>query len=487
MINKKIIDKKLRPPHRLKVIIKKTHHYSRGPFWFLVGFIIAGITISSICIIIFQNTYKHTVIPGVYVDKLNVSNKTKEQIETIYNNKNAAIEKTTFTFNFGDLVATASAKDLNIGYDSKLIAEQAESLGKSSNLFTNLFIDLNAYMNGITLHSSYTFNADKFAEIIKPLQEKAYKEPIDAQFTFENNRVTAFKQSVDGTQLDIAKAQKFMDESVAIAVQSESKKNFVYEVPAIVLKPDITTEEANSFGIVEEIGSGTSLFYHSIPNRIHNVELASQRVNGILVKPGEEFSFDKYLGDVSKATGYATAYVIANGKTVLGDGGGVCQVSTTLFRAILNAGLPITERHAHAYRVGYYEEDSPPGLDATVFYPSVDLKFVNDTGNYILIVSTIDTNELRLTYTLYGKKDGRTVSLSKPIVTGYSPAPPPLYQDDPTLPKGTTNQIDFAAAGSTATFRRTVKDKNGKVTIDENYTSRYAPWRAVFLVGTKEG
>lgn len=487
MITKKIINKKLLSTHKLKVIAKKTHHYSRGPFWFLVGFIIAGLTISSICIIIFQNAYKYTVIPGVYVDKLNLSGKTKEQIENIYNNKNAQIEKTTFTFTFGDLIATASAKQLGIGYDSKLIAEQAESIGKSSNLFTNLFNALSAYINGITLHSSYTFNEDKFAELIKPLQEKAYKAPVNAQFAIENNRVTTFKQSEDGTQLDIAKAQQFMENSVALAVKSENQKNFVFEVPAILLKPDVTTEEANSFGIVEEIGTGTSLFYHSIPNRVHNVQLASSRVNGILVKPGEEFSFDKYLGDVSKATGYATAYVIANGKTVLGDGGGVCQVSTTLFRALLNAGLPITERHAHAYRVGYYEEDSPPGLDATVFYPSVDLKFVNDTGNYILIQSKIDLDELRLTYTLYGKKDGRTVSVTKPVVTGYTPPPAPLYQDDPNLPKGTTNQIDFAAAGSTATFYRTVKDKTGKVMIDEKYVSRYAPWRAVFMVGTKEG
>ncbi len=487
MITKKIINKKIISSHRLKAIAKKTHRYSRGPFWFLVGFIIAGLTISSICIILFQNAYKYTVIPGVYVDKLNVSGKTKEQIETIYSNKNAQIEKTTFTFTFKDLVATTSAKQLGIGYDSKLIAEQAESLGKSSNLFTNLFISLNAYINGITLHSSYTFDADKFAELIKPLQEKAYKAPVDAQFSVENNRVTTFKQSEDGTQLDIAKAQQFMENSIALTVKSESQKKFAFEIPAIRLKPNVTTEEANSFGIVEEIGSGTSLFYHSIPNRIHNVELAASRVSGILVKPGEEFSFDKYLGDVSKATGYATAYVITNGKTVLGDGGGVCQVSTTLFRALLNAGLPITERHAHAYRVGYYEEDSPPGLDATVFYPSVDLKFVNDTGNYILIQSKVDPDELRLTYTLYGKRDGRTVSISKPVISGYSPAPAPLYQDDPTLPKGTTNQIDFAAAGSTAIFYRTVKDKAGKVIIDEKYISRYAPWRAVFMVGTKEG
>lgn len=477
------IDKTIKTGQRIKTIAKKAHHYSKGPFWFLVGFFIAGISIASICIIVFQHLYKNTVIPGVYIDNLSVSGKTKQDIEKIYNNKNKQIENTTFTFTFNDIAATASAKQLNIGYNSKLISEQADSLGKTSNLFSNIFIVINSYLYGTTLNSSFTFDSDKFAALIKPLQEKAYKAPVNAQFTFENNRVTTFKQSENGIQLDIVKAQKFMESSVALAVKKGTTRNFSYEIRAIVLRPDITTEAANSFGIVEEIGTGTSLFYHSIPNRIHNVALGSSRVNGILVKPGEEFSFDKYLGDVSRATGYASAYVITNGKTVLGDGGGICQVSTTLFRAILNAGLPITERHAHAYRVGYYEEDSPPGIDATVFYPSVDLKFVNDTGNYILIVSTIDLDSLRLTYTLYGKKDGRETTLTTPIVSGYAPAPAPLYQDDPTLPKGTTNQVDFAAAGATVAFHRTVK-KGGRTTIDENYVSRYAPWRAVFMVGT---
>ena len=468
----------------IKHIAKKAHHYSKGPFWFMIGFCVTGLTIISICIIVFQNMYKDITIPGVYVDNVNVSGLTRAQIENIYNNKNKQIEDTTFSFTYKDTAATASAKQLNIGYDAKLIAEQAQSLGKSSNLFANLFIIINSYLNGTTLHSAYTFDSDKFADLVKPLQQGAYKAPVNAQFEIADNRVTTFKKSEDGIQLDVSKAQQFMDASLAKAIKMGNKQQFAFEIPVTTLEPDITTEEANSFGIVEEIGSGTSLFQHSIPNRIHNVNLAASRVNGILVKPGETFSFDKYLCDVSKATGYATAYVIQNGKTVLGDGGGVCQVSTTLFRALLNAGLPITERHAHAYRVGYYEEDSPAGLDATVFYPSVDLKFVNDTGNYILIQSTIDLDELRLTYTLYGKKDGRTVTLSKPVLTGYVPAPEPLYQDDPTLPKGTTKQIDFAAAGSTAVFQRIVKDKNGKVMIDEKYTSRYAPWKAVFLVGT---
>src|SRR6185369_9618298 len=119
-----------------------------------------------------------------------------------------------------------------------------------------------------------------------------------------------------------------------------------------------------------------------------------------------------------------------------GDGGGVCQVSTTLFRAALNAGLPIVERHAHAYRVGYYEEDSPPGFDATVYVPSVDLKFKNDTDHYLLIQTVIDPQELRLTFNLYGTKDDRKVTVTTPVVTNFRPAPADLYQDDPTLPKG---------------------------------------------------
>lgn len=469
--------------NRLKKIIKKAHHYSKALFWFLVGFTIAGLTIVSILIIIFHNSYRDRAIPGIYIDNVNVSNKTENQIISLYDKKNKTIQNSIFTFTYNDNIATVSAKTLNIGYNSKLIADQAVSLGKSPNLFTNIFIVLNSYLNGTTLNSSYTFDQDKFSKILNPLAKSAYVAPINAVFQVENNRVTTFKQSATGKKLDIAKAIDFMDRTIPKVIRMGKSEDYTFEIPQVTLEPDVTTKETNSFGIVEEIGEGTSLFHHSIDNRIHNIAVASSKVTGILVKPGEEFSFDKYLGDVSAATGYDQAYVIQNGKTILGDGGGVCQVSTTLFRAILNAGLPITERHAHAYRVGYYEEDSPPGFDATVFYPSVDLKFVNDTGNYILIQSIFDSNEQRLTYVLYGKKDGRSVDITTPVVTGYKPAPDPLYQDDPTIPKGTTKQVDFAAAGATATFHRTVR-KNGKIIIDENYVSRYAPWQAVFLVGT---
>lgn len=469
---------------RIKKIIVKSFHTSKGPFWFMVGFVLAATTLISIFIIVFQNFYKNRVIPGVFIENVYVGEKSKETTKEIFDEKNRSIQDSTFVFTFEEKIATVSAKELNIGYNSQLIADQAAMLGKSSNIFANFFIIITSYLNGTTLNSSYTFNDEVLNTLMKPIEQYAYTEPVDALFSVENNRVATFRQSIDGRKLDVVNAKKFVEDKVPIIIASEKNQTYVYEIPSITIAPATSTEEANKFGIVEEIGVGKSFYRHSIPNRVHNVSLAASRLNGILVKPEEEFSFAKYLGDVSKYTGYKEAYIIQGGKTILGDGGGVCQVSSTLFRAILNSGLPIIERHAHAYRVGYYEQESPPGLDATVYVPTVDLKFKNDTKNYILIQTYVDPTEESLTFVMYGKKDGREVEVTTPVVTNVSAAPEPLYQDDPTLPAGVVKQIDYAAPGATVVFRRIVK-KDDKTVIDEKYTSRYTPWRAVFLRGTK--
>ena len=211
--------------------------------------------------------------------------------------------------------------------------------------------------------------------------------------------------------------------------------------------------------------------------------MAASRINGTLVKPGETFSFNNALGDVSQFTGYRQAYIISGGKTILGDGGGVCQVSTTLFRALLNGGLPINERTAHAYRVGYYEQNSPPGLDATVYGPTPDLKFTNDTPGHILITAKADSKNLSLVFELYGTSDGRKSTISNPVVSNITPALPTVYQDDPTLPMGKTKQIDYAAAGARVTFNYSV-ERNGENIYKKTFVSNYRPWAAVYLKGT---
>lgn len=464
-----------------KILRSVTHSL----FWFLIGAALGLFFIVSFAFILFQRQYADVVYPGVMVNGVNFGGKTKEEVKRFFALKNAKIAQTQFALTSDYGVATISAKQLNFGYNEELLANQAYSVGKSTDPLSNLSLVIQAYLNGINLPPSYHYSESELESLVKPIAEGVDIAPVDALFQFQNGRVVAFRPSSDGQEVDTESLKMKLSSKTLPVVLAEKPQIITIAIPIRVLKPKITTQKANNLGIKELIGEGTSLFQGSIPNRIYNITLAATRLNGLLVAPGETFSFGKALGDVSSFTGYKQAFIIQNGRTVLGDGGGVCQVSTTFFRAILNAGLPITERYAHAYRVGYYEQDSPPGLDATVYVPSVDLKFKNDTENYILIQTALNPNQERLTFLLYGTKDDRQVTISKPVLTNQTPAPPPLYQDDPTLPKGITKQIDFAAPGATSVFTREVA-RNGKIIISDKFVSNYRPWQAVYLRGTKE-
>lgn len=306
---------------------------------------------------------------------------------------------------------------------------------------------------------------------------------INATAKFDGVRVTDFTPAVDGQKLDIneTKAQII---SFLSSNNANNKPDVTIKLPVLVTTAKVENEMINSLGIKELIGKGVSYFAGSIPNRIFNIELGAKRVNGILVGPGEVFSFNNAVGEVSGKTGYKQAYVISSGRTVLDDGGGICQVSTTIFRAALNSGLPIISRTAHAYRVGYYEQRGfGPGLDATVFAPSVDFKFKNDTSNYILVQTVFSRGNSMLEVDVYGTGDARSVEVSKPVILSRTPAPPEIRQDDPSLPKGTSKQVDFAAEGADVYFKRKVF-QNGGILYDDTFKSKFKPWQAVFLVGT---
>ncbi len=465
-------------------LTKKRFKKNLGFFlWFVTGALLAIFFISTFSFLIFEGIYSNRIYPGVFIAGKNLGGKSYDDIVNLYQNRNSLIN-TAFVFTFKNKeIATISAKDLNFGYDDKLFAAQAYSVGRSKNFLTDSYLMLKAYTGGVFLSSSFKYSQSLLMQFLSNFSSAVDKQPVNAQFKFENGKVTTFQPSENGEVVDWEKLNS------EILSQGEnvlrfSPKIVKIEIPIKVLEPKISTENVNNFGIRELIGTGESTFYDSIQSRIYNIQLAASRLNGTLVAPGEIFSFDKTLGDVSSFTGYRQAYIIQNGKTILGDGGGVCQVSTTFFRAILNAGLPITERHAHSYRVGYYEQDSPPGFDATVYVPSVDLKFRNDTEHYILIQSDVNLSDMSLRFNLYGTSDGRKVSISRPVITNETPAPPPLYQDDPTLPKGDVKQVDFAASGADVYFTREVS-KNGKILIYDKFVSNYQPWQAVYLRGTE--
>ena len=326
------------------------------------------------------------------------------------------------------------------------------------------------------------FDVEKISSYVDSLATSIDRAPQNAAFQYVDGKVREFRPAKDGLRLQRAVVVKDMLEALA---KLEVGEDEIVNVNLAMerAEPDITLAEVNNLGIKELLGRGTSTYKGSIAGRVYNVGLSAERINGALVPPGETFSFNAAVGEISGATGYQPAYVIRSGATVLDDGGGVCQTSSTLFRAALYAGLPIVERKAHSYRVGYYEQNAKAGLDATVFAPTADLKFLNDTPGHILIQTNANSATKTLVIEIYGSSDGRSAEITNQRVWDVVPAPPPRYQDDPSLGFGQVKQVDWAAAGAKAKFDYIVR-RNGEVIINKTFLSVYRPWQAVYLRGT---
>lgn len=455
---------------------------------FRVTLILAGLCLVMVAVIAFlagtfERRYQSRVYPRVFIGGQAVSGQTKAEIEQYWAARNAPFQSAVFELSFDQYIATISGAELNLGYDAALSAHQAYLIGRSGHWLSDMYA---RYLKRKTELTPY-FRWD--TQIVEDALDRiatAVDVPVqDALFEYHNGRVQSFRPSKDGQQLNREQARAEFAKAVAQLSASEQPTLYKIALSVTPLAPDVSTGNANSLGIKELIGKGYSVFGGSIPGRIHNVALAASKFHGVLIPPGEEISFNRIVGDISAATGYQAAYIIKNGRTVLGDGGGVCQVSSTLFRAALNSGLPIVERHAHAYRVHYYEDGGfKAGLDATVFSPSVDLRIKNDTPAHILIQTKTDTQNLNLSIEFYGTSDGRKAEIYNHTVGGIVAPPPPLYQDDPTLPNGVVKQVDFSAWGAFASFQYRVT-RGGDVLQDTKFTSSYRPWQAVYLRGTK--
>jgi vancomycin resistance protein YoaR len=314
-----------------------------------------------------------------------------------------------------------------------------------------------------------------FVEGIAP---QISRPPQDVQFRWEDaaGGLVVASDAVPGQVLDVGRAVEVLQAHALSATRQVA-------LPLQPIPPDLSREDLPAFGITERIGQGRTSFAGSPAGRVTNIAVAASKFDGILVAPGESFSFNHYLGQVSAEEGYEEAYIIFGDRTTVGLGGGVCQVSTTAFRAAFWAGLPIVERWAHGYRVGWYEP--PVGMDATIYSPSVDLKFVNDTGHWILIQSQADPETGTLIFDFFGTTTGRSVVMEGPHTGEPIAHGEPIYREDPTLAEGTVKQIEWAKEGLDVSVVRVVY-QDGVETRRDTFVSHYEPWQAVFLVGTKE-
>ncbi|OGN16920.1 MAG: hypothetical protein A3C88_00545 [Candidatus Yanofskybacteria bacterium RIFCSPHIGHO2_02_FULL_50_12] len=261
---------------------------------------------------------------------------------------------------------------------------------------------------------SYTGQADlrfsdRLTDYLTGLAAVSGKPPTDARFVFENDKPRITAAGRDGRRLNIEQASIVLRKEL----MSGATKVFLKTEP---VSPAITAETIDSLGITAKLGSGESNFAGSSPARIQNITVASAKYNGLILKPGQTFSFNEILGEVEASGGYAPEKIIRNHKIEYDYGGGICQVSTTLFRAAIFAGLPIIERRPHAFPVVYY---SPQGFDATIYPGITDLKFFNDTGRHLLIQTKITGTKIQ--FEMYGTADGRTVAIDGPHILEQQP------------------------------------------------------------------
>ena len=320
-------------------------------------------------------------------------------------------------------------------------------------------------------------NAEKFANY---LQESGIKEKLeipvqDARFKLENGKVSEFISSQDGQTIAMEVSLKELENK--ILTDTEIKLALIIDI----VEPKVGTQDVNDMGIVEIIGTGESDFTGSPVNRIHNIGVGADTLNGILIAPDEEFSLVKTLGEIDGEHGYKQELVIKGNRTIPEYGGGLCQIGTTVFRSAIASGLPIIERRSHSYRVVYYE---PAGTDATIYSPWPDLKFKNDTGHHILVQSRIEGKKIYFDF--WGTKDGRIVQTTEPVIYNLVSPPPSRIVKTTDLEPGQKKCTERAHTGADAKFDYSVQYPNQAEPVETTFYSHYVPWQEVCLLGVTE-
>lgn len=289
--------------------------------------------------------------------------------------------------------------------------------------------------------STVTLDEKLIDVFLDDLERQANRDPENAKLQMIDGKISISSPGIDGVKLDKANSKNilkkyFQNPGVSKALEMAYAKT----------KPDISEESVADLKISTLLGEGRSNFSGSPKNRIFNINVATKRFDGILIKPGEEFSFVKILGPVDGEHGYLPELVIKQNKTEPEFGGGICQVSTTTFRAAIYSGLKITARKNHAYPVRYY---NPQGMDATVYVPRPDLRFMNNTPGYILIQTKIEGTQL--VFQFYGADDGRKTTIIGPTILERNPD-----------------------GSMKTTFTQQVYDKDQNLIIEDVFNSNYA-------------
>lgn len=425
-----------------------------------------------------QQTYAGKVMPGVQVLGISVGGESLNEARYLIRKQLDTTKTEELELYFDKESWKIKPGDYDFAVDVDQLADDVMAVGRRGSLAQRFNERYSSVISkkAVEVNSGAAVEIDETALrefLAKEVEPTINQEMKEAVLTIKGMRATEFKPSQAGRVLNISESLENIKKQL---IQTDHKVKLSVELD----EPESSLASTNNLGINTLIARGVSDFTGSPTNRRHNIKTGAAKFDGVIFKPGETISFMKTLGPVDGKAGFLPELVIKKDKTTPEYGGGLCQVSTTAFRAALNGGLKIDARVNHSYRVAYYE---PAGTDATVYDPYPDFKFTNDTKGHMLIDTYIEGNKLYFDY--YGTDPEREVKIDGPYISNVTAYPEPIYIDTSTIPEGTTKQIEVAHKGADAVvYRKVLQD--GKVVHNDTFKSHYIPWPAKFLKGVAE-
>lgn len=355
--------------------------------------LISIFTILLLTTVIFTYTIlnKSSIYEGVKIEDIYVGGISKLDAEKKLKNRlNEELQNREILLVAEDYSRNIKYSELDIKNDYEKSVNEAYKIGRNGNIFTRLKEIYNARVNGEDIKLEIIKNDEKIKQITNEVNSQIFREKKEATITYSNGEFIVTDEAI-GKSVNTDELEKKIEASIENVAS--------IDIPINLDKPAATKELLSQ--VKEEIGVYTTEFTMNDQNRVFNIQRSSNSIDNKVILPGETFSFNNTTGPRSLSAGYKEATVIMNGEFVPGEGGGVCQVSSTLYNTVLNSGITIVERHTHSLPISYV----PPGKDATVAYDVLDLKFKNNYSAPVYIKSYVSGN--KLTIKLYGNRNAR--------------------------------------------------------------------------------
>lgn len=437
--------------------------------------LITIIVILIVCGVLFSlsgASYADKVINGVHVGPCDLSSLSREQAMEKLAALDESVKNKSIALTYGAEKRQFQAGLLGVSLDIPKTFERALLVGHSGSIIQRFRERQQVKRNGLQVEPVVLVDGAILEGKILQAFPGIIQEPVDAGFKITPDDRVEIVPGRMGRKVDVVSLER----KIAGVITSDEQATAEVELPLLTVPPKRDTREIESMGINGLIARFTTSFDPGQVGRTYNVRVAAAALDGILVAPGEEFSFNRVVGPRSTEAGYKNAIVIVNNEFIEGIGGGVCQVSSTLYNAVLLANLKVTERSNHSLPVSYV----PIGRDATVVYGALDFRFVNNKDSYIYIKSFVGSNSL--TFKIYGNREtAPRVELASRVVEVIEPRV--IYEKDPNLATGEQVVKQQGARGYRVVATRTVWVDGNKVT-EQLPASYYQPVNRIIAVGT---